>query len=63
VSRPDRPYGRACSACSRGLHEAIRARAIDAGNHAKDTQRKLDRELDAFIAAAVLGPDLRAGAE
>jgi ribonuclease R len=36
----------------------IRARVIEAGNRAKDTQRKLDREIGALIVAAVLTPDL-----
>lgn len=43
---------------SREHDEAIRARVIEAGNRAKDVQRKLDRELDALVVAAVLGPDL-----
>ncbi len=43
---------------SRAEDEAIRARVIEAGNCAKDLQRRLDREIDAMIVAAVLEPDL-----
>lgn len=43
---------------SRDEDEAIRAAVIDAGNRAKDVQRQIDREVDAQIVAAVLGPDL-----
>lgn len=43
---------------SRAEDEAIRARVIDAANHAKNVQRTLDREVEALIVAAVLGPDL-----
>lgn len=43
---------------TRAEDEAIRAQVIDAGNRAKDVQRNLDREVDALIVAAVLGPDL-----
>lgn len=43
---------------SREEDEVIRARVIDAGNRAKDVQRRLDREIDTAIAAAVLAPDL-----
>jgi exoribonuclease R len=43
---------------SREEDEAIRARVIEAGNRAKDVQRKLDREIDALTIAAVLAPDL-----
>lgn len=52
----DRMVGR--SPRSRDEDEAIRARVIDAGNRAKDLQRKLDREIDALIIGAVIGPDL-----
>jgi ribonuclease R len=52
----DRMIGR--SPRGRDEDEAIRGRVIDAGNHAKDTQRKLDREIDALIIGAVIGPDL-----
>lgn len=52
----DRMRGR--SPRSRDEDEAIRTRVIEAGNRAKDTQRTLDRELDAVIQAAVLAPDL-----
>jgi ribonuclease R len=51
----DRMRGR--SPRSRDEDDAIRAKVIDAGNHAKDTQRKLDRELGGVIIDAVLGPD------
>jgi ribonuclease R len=43
---------------TREQDEGIRARVIDAGNRAKDLQRRLDREIDAAIIAAVLAPDL-----
>jgi ribonuclease R len=52
----DRMVGR--SPRSRAQDEEIRARVIEAGNHAKDVQRRLDREIDALIIAAVLAPDL-----
>jgi ribonuclease R len=52
----DRMVGR--SPRSREQDEMIRTRVIDAGNHAKDVQRRLDREIDAEIVAAVLAPDL-----
>ncbi len=52
----DRMRGR--SPRTRDQDEAIRAQVIEAANRSKDTQRSLDRELDAVIIAAVLAPDL-----
>jgi ribonuclease R len=52
----DRMVGR--SGRTRDEDLEIRARVIEAGNRAKDIQRKLDREIDALVVAAVLGPDL-----
>lgn len=52
----DRMRGR--SPRTRDEDLAIRAQVIEAGNRAKDTQRGLDREIDAQIVAAVLAPDL-----
>ncbi|HVV82256.1 MAG TPA: RNB domain-containing ribonuclease [Kofleriaceae bacterium] len=52
----DRLRGR--SPRTRAEDEAIRTAVIDAANRSKDTQRSLDRELDAIITAAVLAPDL-----
>jgi ribonuclease R len=43
---------------SREEDEAIRAEVIEAGNRAKDLQRRIDREIDAQLVAAVLEPEL-----
>ncbi len=49
---------RGSSPRTRDEDEAIRFKVIDAANRSKDTQRLLDRELDAVIIAAVMNPDL-----
>ncbi len=43
---------------TRDEDEAIRGRVIDAANRSKDTQRALNRELDAAILTAFFAPDL-----
>ena len=53
----DRMVGK--SPRTRAEDEAVRAQVIEAGNRSKDQQRLLNREIDAHVIAAVLGPELR----
>jgi hypothetical protein len=52
----DRMLGK--SPRSRDEDEAVRAQVIEAGNRSKDQQRLLNRDIDARVIAAVLGPEL-----
>lgn len=52
----DRMLGK--SPRSRAEDEAVRAQVIEAGNRSKDQQRALNRDIDARVLAAVLGPEL-----
>ena len=43
---------------SRAEDETLRAQVVEAGNRAKDVQRRLDRELAGLVLEALLGPEL-----